>query len=264
MLREVVLNVYSSMKYLALLTLFVLSACGSETDTPAPNSQESSVETADEAQTWVNPHPKYCHIRTGQIGAKPKQGAPCEISAFGAGAYMADLDRPERNGVTVSVSTPALMEIGVGGFSFTHFTFGADPKFKPGVETMDQVRVEWWEVTDLPNNMASATDATGENSLFSHTSPDAAHMKEQVKGQIDLTGYEIASAVLSINRADDIPLDDFAANYARAANMVSGQQYIEGTIAFSLIPMGSQGEQYGPTTFEFGTLVDWGYVKGLK
>ena len=252
------------MKYVALITMFALASCGPEANKPVSNTQDSATKTASETQGWVNPHPEYCFLRVGQIGAEPKRGEPCEAGASGAGTYMADLDRPERNGVTVSISSPALKKIGVGGFSFTHFTFGADPKFKQGVEVMDQVRIEWWEVTDLPNNMASASDATRQNALFSHTSPDAAHMKERVQGQIDLPGYEIASAVLSIDRVDDIPLDEFAAQSARAANMVSGEQYIEGTLTFSLIPMGSQGEQFGPTTFEFGTLADWGYIKGLK
>lgn len=247
---------------LGLCAILSLSGCGPSSDAPVANTQESTTETAIEPPVSRPPHSTYCFMRVGQIGGEPKRGESCEINASGAGGYMADLDRPERNAVTVSLSSPALEKIGVGRFSFTHFTFGADPKFKTGVQTMDQVRIKWWEVTDLPNNMASASDASGQNSMFSHTVPDAAHMR--AAGEVDFTGYEIASAMLSIDQADDIPLDEFAAESARAANMVMGEQYIEGTITFSLIPMGSQGEQFGPTTFEFGTTADWGYVKGLK
>lgn len=95
--------------------------------------------------------------------------------------------------------------------------------------------------------------------MFTHTTPDSARIRA-VTG-IDFTGYEIASAVLTIDKAVDLPVDDFAAEYARKANMVTGQQYIAGTLTLSLIPLGSTGAQFGPTTFEFAITMDWGYVK---
>ena len=98
--------------------------------------------------------------------------------------------------------------------------------------------------------------------MFTHTSPDAAHLRAEAGG-VDFTGYEISSAVLTIDTAVDIPLDDFTTEFARKAGMVQGEQYIEGTLNISFIPMGSTGQQYGPTTFEFGTKMGWGYSKSL-
>jgi len=62
---------------------------------------------------------------------------------------------------------------------------------------------------------------------------------------------------------DRLAFGSFAAESARKANMVIGEQYITGTLTISLIPLGSTGSQYGPTTFEFGRTIEWGYSNAL-
>lgn len=98
--------------------------------------------------------------------------------------------------------------------------------------------------------------------MFTHTTPDAARLRA-LADEIDFTGYEIASAVLTIDVTRDVPMDDSKVEYARQANMVIGSQYVTGTLSISLIPIGRTGSQYGPTTFEFGRTIDWGYSKSL-
>lgn len=209
------------------------------------------------------PYKTYCFQRVGQIEADPKRGEVCEVHGTGAGGGNLGPDKPTRNSVTLHVASPSLKAAGVKSFSFNLNRGDATPKFTTGVHVMDQVQLAG-RIPDpafqLPDRMAFVSDVTGKETLFSWSSPDAAYLKAKGQG-FDFPGFEIASAVLTIESADDLPMDNFETDFALKAGMIIGEQYIEGTLNISLIPMGSKGEIYGPTTFEFGTTIEWGYSK---
>lgn len=281
MMALAVTSVCSAMKSGLIIPFFVLAACAPPQDHPntpdliienAPiRVAKSDVSESNETEdSWVNPYPSYCFERAGQIGAdgnqdEPRRGEVCEVHGGGAGGLEAGTGSDPRNTATLHVSSPSLRAIGMKSFSFLLNRKSSDPKFTTGVHIMDQYSTKQMmkkKLTVLPDRLAFGSDLSGETSMFTHTSPDAANLRANAGG-IDFTGYEIFSAVLNIDTANDVPLDDFEAEFARKAGMVTGEQYIEGTLTISLIPMGSTGQQFGPTSFEFGTTLEWGYSKSL-
>jgi hypothetical protein len=210
----------------------------------------------------INSYTEYCFQRVGQIQGEPRRGEVCRVNAGGSGGRMEELARPERNSASVHISAPSLEAIGVDSVSFNLNRGGATPKFPAGAHTMDQVRI--WDIemdpVDLPDRIVYVSDATGKENLFSWTMPDAQFLRS-ADPDFDLPGYEIASAVLTIDRAIDLPVDPDAAEMAATFGLTTGEQYIEGTLNISLIPMGSKGEQFGPNIFEFATTLGWGYAK---
>lgn len=177
---------------------------------------------------------------------------------------MEGLARPARNFASVHISAPSLEAIGVGSVSFILNRGAAAPKFSTGVHVMDQVRLtdEDMDPQDMPDRLAFASDATGKDTLFSWTMPDAAILRSGAP-DFGFPGYEIASATLIVDRAIDLPVDEESAAMEAAFVITKGDQYIEGTFNISLIPMGSQDEQFGPAIFESGTTIGWGYNKTL-
>ncbi len=251
-----------------------LTACGQAPDASLKQeiAQELAVDSKPSSPSAISAEGQdglqapaysgYCFQRVGQIQANPRRGEVCRVHASGAGLRMEELARPERNSATLHISAPSLEAIGVSSVSFDLNRGGAAPKFITGIHTMDQVRLYDTEMSppDLPDRIVYLSDATGQETLFSWTVPDAEFLRRSVP-DFDFPGYEIASAVLTIDTAIDLPADPSAAEMAKTFGLITGEQYIEGTLNISLIPMGSKGEQFGPTTFEFATTVDWGYYK---
>lgn len=271
------------MKSLLIIPIFVLAACVPSQEPPsAPDGVIESLpvevpnvdipDSPENNDSWVDPYPHYCFERVGQIDAdgnqdEPRRGEVCQVHGGGAGSLEAGTGSSPRNTATLHVSAPSLRAIGIKSFSFLLNRKSGAPKFATGVHIMDQYSTKQMMKDNplgsvLPDRLAFGSDLSGETSMFTHTSPDAANLRANAGG-IDFTGYEIASAVLTIDTAIDAPVDDFEAEFARQAGMVTGEQYITGTLIISLIPMGGTGQQFGPTSFEFGTALEWGFSKSL-
>lgn len=257
----------------------VLVACAptQEEETVVPTANQSgpsqvAASNAEAEEEWVNPYPSYCFQRVGQIGADgkvdpPRRGDICDVHGGGAGGLEKGKGSDPRNTAVIHIAAPSLKAIGMKTFHFSLNRKSADPKFTTGVHVMDQYDSRAMAEANpmnavLPDRLASGSDLTGENAMFTHTTPDAARLRSLAHA-VDFTGYEIASAVLTIDETHDVPLEDSQIEYARQANMVIGAQYVTGTLTISLIPIGSKGSQYGPTTFEFGRTIDWGYSNSL-
>lgn len=261
------------MKKPIFVLAFILAACvpppNAQIESPSvPKDAAASADINETKEAWVNPYPSYCFERVGQIGADGNQdalrrGDVCKVHGGGAGGRMEDLPRPERNTASIHISAPSLEAVGMKSFSFTLNRGSQTPVFFEGVHVMDQARIEIFQTgADLPDRLGFGSDLTGRETMFTHTAPDAAHLRANAGG-FDFPGYEIASAVLTINTATDVPIDAFEAEFALKSDMVMGEQYVAGTLTISFIPMGSTGQQYGPTTFEFGRTIGWGYNKSL-
>ena len=261
----------------ALLSLIACSPSQEEEKIPELDADHASqndtvASRANIEEKWVNPFPSYCFERIGQIGAdgrvdQPRRGDICDVHGGGAGGLEKGKGSDPRNTAVIHISSPSLKAVGVKHFSFSLNRNSEDPKFTTGVHVMDQYDSRDMAEDNpmdavLPDRLAFGSDLTGENSMFTHTTPDAARLRA-LADEIDFTGYEIASAVLTIDVTRDVPMDDSKVEYARQANMVIGSQYVTGTLSISLIPIGRTGSQYGPTTFEFGRTIDWGYSKSL-
>ena len=259
--------------------LLALAACTPTQEeaaaAPAANQSGSSpaeASRAEEDKEWVNPYPSFCFQRVGQIGADgkavpPRRGEVCDVHGGGAGGLEKGKGSDPRNTAVIHIAAPSLKAIGMKGFSFSLNRKSAEPKFTAGIHVMDQYDSRAMAEANpmnsvLPDRLAFGSDLAGENAIFTHTTPDAARLRS-IAHSIDFTGYEIASAVLTIDETHDVPLEDSQIEYARRANMVIGAQYVTGTLTISLIPIGSKGSQFGPTTFEFGRTIDWGYSKSL-
>lgn len=256
---------------IAFFALFGLTACSKpsasqDDDAPEPasvgtvNAQKVAGNSTVPASASFN---SYCYKRIGQIQAQPRRGEKCDVHGGGAGGGKMGPDVPIRNTVTLHISSPSLKATGIKTFTFTINRGDAAPKFTTGVHVMDQVQLAGRNPTQgeqLPDRMAFVADATGEHTMFSWSSPDAAYLKGRAP-DFDFPGFEISDATLIIDKVVDVPMDDFKIDFARQAGMVIGEQYVEGTLKITLIPMGSKGEMYGPATFEFGVPIDWGYSK---
>lgn len=246
---------------IAITSLIALSACSPSAEvtptTKASPSAAATVEAESGDDLDIANNVTYCFQRVGQVGSEPKRGEACDVHGGGSGSRMEGLARPQRNHAMLHISSPSLEAIGVKSTSFILNRGSGVPKFNTGVHVMDQVRLtdEEKKPKDLPDRIASVSDITGANSMFSWTSPDAAHLRNRAP-EYDFTGYEIASAVLAIDTAVDLDVED-----EQMAGMTFGRQNVEGTLTLSLIPMGGTGEQFGPTVFEFGTTIEWGLIK---
>lgn len=261
------MSVFKDMKYLILLALVALTACTDAPDTMKDVAQKGASESAIAAEESKTPitgqHLSYCFKRVGQIKAEPRRGEVCKVHGGGAGGGDLGPDKPIRNSATLHIASPSLKAAGVKSFSFNLNRGDAAPKFSTGVHVMDQVQLAGKvpsPSSQLPDRMAFVSDVTGKETLFSWSSPDAAYLKAKAPA-FDFQGFEIVTATLIVDRAVDLPMDKFKTDFARQAGMTIGEQYIEGTLIITLNPMGSKGEMYGPTTFEFGTPIDWGYSK---
>lgn len=257
---------------------FALAACSPKPDVSSAKedvspSPEVTLPPTDQAeQAWMNPYPSYCYQRVGQIGTdgnqdQPRRGEVCEVHGGGAGGYERGAGSDPRNTAVIHIAAPSIRAVGMQSFSFSLNRKSNDPKFTTGVHVMDHYNTAQMMKDNpldsvLPDRLAFGSDLTGENSMFTHTSPDAAHLRANAGG-FDFTGYEITSAALMIDTAVDVPMEAMELDFAQKAGMVAGEQYITGTLTISLIPLGSTGQQYGPTTFEFGTTIGWGYSKSL-
>lgn len=265
------MSVFRDMKRFKLIALAALTACSGPqepiTQDPATEAAAIELDAANATEEPTNPalgqYTSYCFKRVGQIRAEPKRGEACDVHGGGAGEGDLGAGIPVRNTATLHISSPSLKASGVKSFGFVLNRGDAPPKFTSGVYVMDQVQLAGRKPSPsflLPDRMAFVSDVTGKETLFSWSSPDAAYLKAKAPG-FDFPGFEISSAVLNIESAVDLPMDSFETDYARRAGMITGKQYIEGTLKIILIAMGSKGEIYGPTTFEFGVPIDWGYSK---
>lgn len=231
-----------------------LAACGPEaepglaSDTVRPAAEEPVAEIG----TAISHH-TYCFERVGQIGLdgnqdEPRRGDACSIHGSGVGEATGDTG----NTVRIHISAASLERAGLGSVSFILNRGHGIPKFPTGVQTVDQMRRK-----DLPTRMVLGSDITRKSSFFVLTGPDADKVRKDNPG-MDFPGYEIDSAVLQIDSAVDVPELD---HNVSTPGFETGDQFIEGTLSLSLIPMGNNGEQYGPTTFEFRTEIGWGVMK---
>lgn len=234
-----------------------LTACGPQEDpesrvqTPPPAAGETAAETSSETRDGLS-YSTYCFERVGQIGAggnqdNPRRGDACSIHGSGAGEATGD----GRNNVSIHISAPSLETAGFGSVSFILYRGHGTPKFPTGVQVVDQMKRK-----DLPTRIVIGSDLSNEVSYFTLTGPDADKLREDNPG-IDYPGYEIVSGVLTIDNAVDIPKRDHDVS---PPGYELGDQFIEGNLSLSFIPMGSTGEQYGPTTFEFRTEIGWGVI----
>lgn len=236
-----------------LFTAAVLAACGPsedevQTQEPTDGTQaQGIVDDTSEDTSVPYPYKTYCFQRVGQVGADPKQGESCSFHGNGAGEKTGD----GRNGVSLHLSAPSLDAIGMDSVYFVLYVGHGEPKFLAGVQVMDQVIRGTG-----PDRLLVGSDKSRKSSYFTLSGPEADLAREKIAPS-ELRGYEVASAVLTIDRAVD--RNDLEADLAPPGHTL-GTQYVEGTLSVSFIPMGSEGEQYGPTTFEFGTDIDWGMV----
>lgn len=261
---------YSSVvRYTLLIAAVILASC-TQANTESEDSQAQTsadqplTKTVENAPSKPAVNSIYCFERVGQIQAEPRRGDVCDAYGLGAAGFTAAQGSPTRNTASFHIESPSLKAAGIKAASFNLNRGGGRPKFSTGVHVMDQatlLRIP--QGGSLPDRVVFVNDAEGQESMFSYTVPDAAFLRAN-GGGIDWAGFEIASAVLTIQSAVDVPLDEFEEKYLNGAGMVMGRQYIEGTFSLSLIPMGSKGAQYGPTTFEFGEMIDWGLPKENK
>lgn len=241
----------------ALLTMASFAVLASD----HASAEGNSFPTPDQTSKDTHRPPKsalrrsYCFQRVGQLQSEPIQGETCDTTVGGASSTFVG---PKRNTATISISSPSLEKIGIRSFAFLDNRGDGQPKFSSGVHVMEQILTYGVENPPLADRHGFVSDLSGKNALFSATSPDAAVLRS---GGYTGTGYEIASAILTIDNAVDVPLEPSEGDMAAAAGMTIGRQYIEGTLTISLIPLASTGEQFGPTTFEFGTTMDWGSFK---
>jgi len=197
----------------------------------AETKTETQKEENQEEETWVNPYPEYCFQRVGQISQSGNR------------------------------DEPRLKSGDLKNVSFLLNRKSKAPSFPTGVHVMDQARVQTIEKPPLPDRIVMGSPLIEDSALiFLFTGPDARHFRERAGG-LNLKGYEVTTAVLHIDTAVDVPVDEFEVNAARRGGMIIGSQYVTGTFTLGLVPMGNSGQQYGPTTFEFGTVAEWGYFK---
>lgn len=226
-----------------------LASCGPSENDPQPPSPTNNTQVQDIADDTSEdtsvpyPYNSYCFERVGQIGAEPRRGDSCKVHGHGAGQKIGE----GRNRASIHISAPSLEAIGMWIVNFQLYVGHDDAKFPTGVQIMDQVR------RGEEADRIFVGSSREEPSYFTHTGPDADFARKNYEPS-QHRGYEVTSAVLTINSTVDIELDDNPSGYT------TGVQFVEGTFTVSFIPMGSEGVQYGPTTFEFGTQIHWGMM----
>lgn len=243
---------FSNILSLILLAGISLAACGPEEDKPADTPLLADIKPELKPKDNTLRRRYYCNQITAQVQAQPKVINSCEIHGTGNRYPLKDKTGAiisVRNDAAVNFTGPAFKAIGMDGFSFKANQGGEKlPKFRSGVFVMDQVMLKNW-----PNNQASGSDATHKNSFFTHTSPDADHMRRELDPSL-LSGYEIVSATLTVNYVEDIETEEIP-------GAIFGTQYARGNLSISLVPLGPKGDSFSGI-FEFGTQVDWGIFKG--
>ena len=241
------------MRFVSLFSAAALSlvSCGDAPERPADTTPSSTAEDTLVKPRAPYPYKSYCFERVGQIGAGGNQdasrrGDECSVHGNGAG----EANGEGRNIASLHFSAPSLEAAGLGHVSFSLYVGHGRPKFSTGTENVDHMRM-----IDLPDRIILGSDITNKHSFYIMTKPDMDKVREANPG-VDFPGYEVASGILMIETAVDMPDDGGVPGKIEA-----GTQYVTGSFTISLIPKGSKGDQFGPTTFEFGTEVPWAYFK---
>lgn len=246
---------------LTVFSSIALNACGpeeetlSQVDEAAEQKIVSRPATAKKTKTAAKRQRYYCNQIVAQVQAEPKTIGTCRASGYGSRQKeMKELNTsgtliPERNEASIKVSAPSLEAIGLEVFSFSvNRGVGKPPKFETGVFVMDQAHPKEW-----PNNQARGTNFSNSEAGFTVATPMANFLREELHPNL-LTGYEITSSVLTIEYVKDLDEEDISAAKV-------GTQYVRGTLAVTLVPLGSTGDSYSGA-FEFGGEVNWGIFKG--
>mgnify|MGYP000306609960 CR=1 FL=1 len=244
--------------------MFALSGCGQEKDINSEEGirlteslivSENSSAKASSAETSTELAKKlryYCNQTVAQIQADTKSVGTCDASGYGHRTdEQKDWGRlwPERNEASIKVTSPSLEAIGLEVFSFSaNQGIGKPPRLKIGVFIMDQAPLK-----TMPSNKARGTSFSNSSTYYTVNTADAKALHEKIP-RSELTGYEITSAVLTIDYVEDIETEEIP-------GAISGTQYARGNISISLVPLGLKGDTFSGT-FEFGTQVDWGIFKG--
>ncbi len=222
-------------------------------------------EYADEA--YYDPHMEFC-LRGSKLDIDPNTLTDDDCIFRTEGRTRGDPTDTKITAFIASVSDYApLEEAGIDSFSIDIKTGTDAPKITPGVYTVSPYTILSTESTSLPDAMVHLSAMNADSVFSAVMSPDVEKLKQsEFASEDSYPPYEILSATLTITHVEDIPADDDAKlrqKMEKEMGMLSGQQYVKGTLTFAVKKFGKAGSDYGPETFTFGSINDWTYFPNL-
>jgi len=256
-------------KVLIILVFFCLIACEKENSNySAQINDELNYEDDykdDYDANYIDPYPEYCFFGAkANIDNLKTLGDDCKTKILGNNR-PAD-DEPNATGVVIYISGhQSLTDVGIKTFYHAVSTGNRDPKYSVGTYAMVPYSLFLDENKKLPNITASIIDFDSRNTLVSINSPEDAVklMNAPLATPDSLPPFEIVTSTLKITHVEDLSLNEdelLTQKQLAKSGMLTGRQYVKGSISFMIKKLGVTGNNYGPQTFTFAGINDWSYL----
>ena len=219
-------------------------------------------------EMYQDPYMEYC-LQGSKLDVDPNTLENDDCIFRVEGRIRGDLSDPEATAFIARVSDyPALEEAGIDSFGINIKVGKEAPKITKGVYSVTPYSVLNTDNEKLPRIMVHLSPIDGDSAFAGVMTPDVEKFqKSGFAKPDDYPPYEILSATLTVTQVEDIPLSDDekeAQELMKEAGMITGQQYVKGTFTFSIKKFGSEGSDFGPETFTFGSRNDWAYYPEIS
>ncbi|MBF7071811.1 hypothetical protein ISG33_00175 [Glaciecola sp. MH2013] len=259
--------------------IFLFSACSGPSENSASNQLDSYDELDDRAYTdnyqdndenedgddYQEPYPEYC--LSGKVNVTESTNIDefdCEIAV--EGKNRGDINNPNAMSVSVTLQdNEQLNNAGIKYFTLDAEVTGDAPKFAIGTYTLAPFALLSTEQKTLPAIMPFLHDFDSSSSFEMVMPPDLPLFANNSSSAKDnRPPYLLESASFTITHVEDIALDEDEKEQQemmKSMGMITGKQYVKGTISVSIKQFGSSGNDYGPATFTFASINSWTFMK---